>query len=188
MKRLLPEETNAQYIEPGYVMFGRGSKLMAQPFDAGRLRITGGPFLVAQEILDVNIWNLSATAFSGSGGVLAYRTGRTEGHRLRWFDRKGSQLGDVGLAGDYWDPALSPDGHAVAVSMRMASAWEIWVFDLVRGTRSRLMFGGGNRYNPNWSPAGRQIAFRFLGASRSVIHRVLANGAGKEETGGPTGP
>ena len=181
VKRLLPEETNAQYTEPGYVMFSRGGKLMAQPFDAGRLRITGDPFPVAQEVSDVFIWYLAGTTFSASGGVLAYRTGSPEAHRLRWFDRKGSPLGYVGLAGQYWDPALSPDGHAVAVSIRTASASDIWVFDLVRGTNSRLTFGGGNHFNPSWSPDGRQIAFRFVDASRSVIHRVLANGAGKEE-------
>jgi Tol biopolymer transport system component len=183
--RLLPEEINAQYTEPGYVLFGRGGILMAQPFDAGRLRFTGDPFPLAQEVSAVRYGgygSLSAAAFSASAGVLAYRSGGLEGpQRLRWFDRKGNRLGDVGPVGEYWDPALSPDGHAVAVSMRTASTWDIWVFDLVRGTNSRLTFGGGNHYNPNWSPDGRQIAFRFVDGPRWVVHRVLANSNGKEE-------
>jgi len=175
--RLLPDKTNAQHTEPGYILFSRGGSLMAQPFDAGRLRFAGDPFPVAEEV-PAGV-EPPLAVFSASAGVLAYRT--EEPTRLKWFDRKGSPLGDVGPVGEYWDPALSPDGHAVAVSMKTATHWDIWVFDLVRGTNSRLTFGGGEHYNPSWSPDGRQIAFRFVDGPRQVVHRVLANAAGKED-------
>jgi len=167
----------APSVEPstGYLVFVRDGALMAQPFDNRRMELKGQAVqLVAEQVRDYGGW----AAFSASAGVLAYRS---EGAwRLRWFDRTGSPLGDVGPAGEYWDPALSPDGHAVAVSMKTAIQWDIWVFDLVRGTNSRLTFSGGDHSNPSWSPDGRQIAFRFADP-REVVHRVLANGAGKEE-------
>jgi Tol biopolymer transport system component/predicted Ser/Thr protein kinase len=162
----------------GYLFFMREGTLVVQPFDNRRMELNGRAEPLAERVGDVNdsagVW----AAFSASGGVLAYRV---EGPwRLRWFDRKGGQLGDVGPVGEYWDPALSPDGHTVAVSMRTSSGWDIWAFDLLRGTKLRLTYGG-NRYNPNWSLDSRQIAFRVIGSSPDVAHRVLANGAGKEE-------
>jgi len=33
----------------GYLLFWRGGSLMAQPFDATRLRLSGGPFPVADD-------------------------------------------------------------------------------------------------------------------------------------------
>ena len=176
--RLLPEETNAQYTEPGYILFSRGGNLMAQPFDAGRLRFTGDPSLAAQEVSEATTLDFPFAAFSASAGELVYRTGRRE-RRFRWFDRKGSPLGDVGHAGDFvaWD--LSPDRHALAVEMGTASHLDLWVIDLVRGTNSRLTSGGGGE--PSWSPDGRQIAFTIDGESPSIVRRVAANGSGKEE-------
>ncbi len=150
---------------------------MAQAFDAGRLRFTGDPFLVAQGVLEKYVWFPFAT-FSASAGVLAYRTGKPEElWRFRWFDRKGTPLEDAGPVAEFasWD--LSPNGHSLAVNMRTAR--DIWVFDLVRGTNSRLTSGGGGE--PSWSPDGRQIAFTIDGESPSVIRRVAANGSGKEE-------
>jgi eukaryotic-like serine/threonine-protein kinase len=163
----------------GYLLFMRDGALMAQPFDNRRMEMKRQAVTVAEQVSDNSGGMGGWGAFSASDGVLAYHA---EGPwRIRWFNREGNPLGDVGPVGDYWDPALSPDGHAVAVSMKTATNWDIWVFDLVRGTNSRLTFGGGDRYDPIWSPDGRQIAFRFVGGSRSVVHRVLANGAGKEE-------
>jgi len=163
----------------GYLLFIRDGALMAQPFDNGRLELKGQAVPVAEQGGIGDNGTGSWAAFSASAGVLAYRA--EEVSRLRWFDRNGSQLGNVGPVGEYFDPAISPDGHAVAVSMRTANHWDIWVFDLVRGTSSRLTFGGGDHYNPTWSPDGRQIAFRFVGGPRWVVHWVLANGAGGEE-------
>jgi len=177
--RLLSDETNAQYTEPGYLLFSRG-RLMAQPFDASRLRFTGDAFTVTEEVSMDGY--LSRAGFSASAGVLAYRAGPTEGPaRLRWFDRNGNQLGDLGPAGEYGGPSLSPDGHAVAVTMKTVSRWDIWVFDLVRGTNSRLTVTPGNHGGPRWSPDGREIAFSFEGDAHSPIHKMAASGAGREE-------
>src|SRR5208282_4205182 len=70
--RLLSEATNAQYAEPGYILFSRGGNLMAQAFDAGRQRFTGDVFLAAQELLEHSA-NPPFGTFSTSAGVLAYQ-------------------------------------------------------------------------------------------------------------------
>jgi len=179
MTRLLPDETNAQYTEPGYLLFRHGGDLIAQPFNSKNLHFSGEPFLVAQGISEEG--NLAFSAFSASAGVLAYRTNGASGpSKLQWFDRQGKALGDVGPAGQYDTPAISPDGKAVAVASRNPSPWDIWVFDLVRGSRSRLTFGGVDHAYPAFSPDGRQIAYSVYDKSHRIIRRVV-NGAGSDE-------
>src|SRR5207248_1489919 len=40
-KRLLPDHSNAAYVAPGYLVFHRGGQLVAAPFDASALAVTG---------------------------------------------------------------------------------------------------------------------------------------------------
>src|SRR5262249_23480821 len=42
--------SNAVYTPPGYLLFLRERTLMAQPFDAGQLRLTGAPAFVVEEV------------------------------------------------------------------------------------------------------------------------------------------
>ena len=178
--RFLPEQSNAEYTEPGYILFSRGSNLMAQAFDAGRLRLTGDVFPVTEGVAQGN--RSTYRGFSAAAGVLVYGTGGADGpKRLRLVDRKGSRLADVGPPANFWDLALSPDGHAVAAGMPTDAFEDIWVFDLIRGTRSRVTLGQAGHSNPKWSPDGREIAFVLTDPSGWVIKRVPANGTGKEE-------
>src|SRR5215831_16591216 len=90
----------------GYILYGRDDTLSAMPFDATRLKLTGAAVPIAQGV-QVNF----GTAFSvSSNGVLSYRMGTETPSRLLWFDRQGRQLGQVGQAGPWADPKLSPDG------------------------------------------------------------------------------
>ncbi len=181
--RLFPDSINAQYTEPGYIVFGRAGALMAQPFDKARLRLTGEAFQVASEVTPAN--STVAAPFSAVAGALAYRSGSPASQRLRLFDREGRTLGDIGPPGSYGDVAISPDGHAVAVDLITGATGafrDIWVIDMVRGTSSRLTFGGANHYGPKWSPDGREIALRVSAGRGSELHRIPSTGVGKEET------
>ena len=105
----------ARYAAPGYILFGRGESLMAQPFDVERLALTGDPVRVVdgvQSLPRVRWFGFSAS----HQGELAY-VGGGEGaaSQLRWLDRSGADLGTVGAPGEYRDPVLSPDETKVAV-------------------------------------------------------------------------
>src|SRR6185503_727739 len=104
------------YSPPGYLLFVRGNDLYAQPFDAGKLRLAGDPFPVAQNIPVIGDSGPTALgAFSVSrNGTLLYRTGGgPELYQFEWFDRSGKSLGTVGPPGEYAEPALSPDEKRV---------------------------------------------------------------------------
>ncbi len=80
--------------------------------------------------------------------------------QLQWFDRAGRLLGTVGPSADYSNPALSPDGRRLAVSVRDAAGRrDIWVFDLAKGGQSRLTSDPADETNPIWSPDGSEIVY-----------------------------
>jgi hypothetical protein len=91
-------------------VFNRNNNLMAQPFDAKRLRLAGDPFPIAENAAAFGS-QVPGAAFSAVGGSLAYRTGSgIVETQMAWFDRKGIRVGTVGPPADYSNPALSPEG------------------------------------------------------------------------------
>jgi Tol biopolymer transport system component len=88
-------------------------------------------------------------------------------------------LAETGGADVYGFPRISPDGHKLAVSeVSGASSSSIWIFDLDRGTSSRLTFSAGRNDQPVWSPDGKSITFAFASAQDKAhhIYQQAANG------------
>ena len=164
--------SNVQYAQ-GRLLFLRGTTLMAQPFDAERLTVTGEPVPVAEEIVISGgppIGQFSASV----GGVLAFRSDSvtTSRSKLVWFDRSGKELAAVdGHEG--WNTSLdvSPDGLRVAAALRdpVTGASDIWLLDNGRGTRSRLTSDSAEDGSPAWSRDGTRIFFDSTRNGRSQL-------------------
>ena len=161
-KRLINSAAKAVFAQPNHVLFARDGLLMAQSFDPELLELVGHEFPVAE---GVGTNPGSSSSFSASKtGVLAYRSGAVTSvvvGRLEWFDRSGKKLAEVGAPATYWSPALSPDLQRIAVH-REEGGRDLWIFDLVRGTSSKLTFDPGNDDNPVWSPDGSRIVFSSI--------------------------
>lgn len=129
---LAAADGGAIYAAPGYLLYRRGDRLVAQRFDANRRLLAGDPFPVVENIR----WDGSstgATAVSASNtGVLVCQTGGSVASRLLWYDRSGRELRSTGPDGSYWEPTLSPDGRSLAVPLMDAEALasSIWMMDL----------------------------------------------------------
>jgi Tol biopolymer transport system component len=89
----------------------------------------------------------------------------------------------VGEAADFSYPALSPDDRKLAVGIRdpQTKTRDIWIFDLLRGTKTRLTFDPSDNLEPIWSPDGTQIAFTSDRMGQRDIYKKLADGSGPEE-------
>jgi eukaryotic-like serine/threonine-protein kinase len=185
-KRIRATSFWAEYVpssdpNTGHLLFlMQDGTWMAQPFDARRLELTGEPIPVAQHVARY----INGGAYSASAnGVLVYRTASaTATTQLAWFNRQGKIVGTVGEPGDYYYPALSPDGTKVVVG-RGASVENLalWLFDLTRGTNTRFTFGSVGTDFPIWSPDGKRIIFSSNPGGIEDIYQKLASGAAGEE-------
>ena len=71
--QVLTSALAAQYAAPGYLLFGQGESLMAQPFDVANLAVTGDPTRVAAEVTlssQILQGNLFSTLSAGGPGLL----------------------------------------------------------------------------------------------------------------------
>jgi hypothetical protein len=108
-RSILPSESNAMYLPPGYLLFTRERTLMAQPFDAGTAVLSGEAVPIAEQIEFEPGNNRGAFSVSRTG-VLTYQTGNSSGSsQLTWFDRTGKAVGTVGPPGEIVWASLSPD-------------------------------------------------------------------------------
>jgi len=183
-ERLIATRFNAGYTPPqdpasGRLFFMRESTLMAQPFDAGRLQLTGEPVAVAEK--------LGISGFHGyfsvsSSGALAYRTGaQSAGFQLTWFDRQGKTQGTFGGLRPDQGVALSADGTRAAVRDALVNTnGDIWTLDFARGVRTRFTFRQTPGSFPVWSPDGSRIAFA-AGDLLDTLYEKASSGAGDEK-------
>jgi Tol biopolymer transport system component len=180
-KRLINSVVKAVFAQPNHVLFVRDGLLMARTLDPKRLELTGDEFPVAE---GVGTNPGSSHVFTASQtGVVAYRAGAIASvvpGRLEWLDRSGKKLAEMGPSATYWSPALSPDLQRVAVH-REEGARDLWIFDLVRGTNSRLTFDPGDDDDPVWSPDGSRIVFSSFRAGRRDLYIKSSAGASQEE-------
>jgi serine/threonine protein kinase len=188
-KFIVASNAGAAYVQSGQLLFMRGDLLMAQQFDLRKLELKGEPRTVAEHIELAETSRpgetLSSASFTASfNGVLVWRR-RAQSFQssLRWFDRKGRRLGIVGAPADFSDPALSPDDNRLAVAILDPEkiTRDIWIFDLLNGTKKRLTFDPADDCDPVWSPDGTRIAFSSNRKGQRDIYQIMADGSGPAE-------
>jgi dipeptidyl aminopeptidase/acylaminoacyl peptidase len=162
-RRVFEQSVVARYMSPGYLLFGLGGRLLAQPFEVSRLQLSGAPIPVADSvarILDPGspIWSVSDV------GHIAYRSPSGVGQRqLTWLDRSGTEIGKVGEL----DPvsiirniSISPDGRQIALRRNgEGDSSQIWIMDAHTGYANPLTNSGGSHNYPVWSPHGDRLVF-----------------------------
>jgi Tol biopolymer transport system component len=183
--RLLVEDATNGAFSRGYLLFSRKRKLLAQPFDPTSGRLSGNPVPVVEGVGAG--FGVSRAMFSASlDGTLVYLPNPSlQASTLEWLDRGGKRLGSAGESLLWFDPVLSPDGKRLAVGLAdsQLEQGDIWVLDLVRGTRTRLTFGPGSAWSPVWSPDSERVAYirESDDGKPPGIYAKAASGAGGEE-------
>lgn len=192
---LLRSDSRVQYIDSlanrgaGYLLFLRGSSLLAQPFDSGSLRVTGEPIPVASKVSSFRATGAGSFTVSNSGAI-AYQT-LVSRSQLVWVDRAGRQVGSVGPANSNVKAGrLSPDGRKVVTAIYdiERGAQNLWIVDVKGNAARELTLDPGVRDAPVWSPDSKTLAFLhgFVGRQPQVRIRGLAE-TGREEALAPDG-
>ena len=146
----------ARYSPTGHLLFVQNGQLMAAPFNAARLELTGEPFLVS----DVVTAGPRATFTVSRNGTLAFLTEPVvPDSQLTWFTRNGSPAGTLGSPGQHARLRLSEDGRLAAFD----DGADILTVDVERGLTSKVVSAPGADFAPVFSPDASAIAF---GSSR----------------------
>jgi Tol biopolymer transport system component/predicted Ser/Thr protein kinase len=144
----------------GQMLLLRRQTLMAQPFDARHLRISGDPVRVIEE--PVAQYFATGAFSSSSNGTLVYWSPGNVQSQLTWFDLEGKTLNRVGSPGPYRSATLSPDGTRVLLSRFEPDHlnMSLWLVDMSRGTSARIEIDPLKDGRAGfWAPDGRSIFF-----------------------------
>jgi hypothetical protein len=135
--------SSAVYVAPGYLVYRRDRYLVAHPFDARRLELTGEPRPVAEDLwYDPGVTAQTNVSVS-SNGTLVFRTGGVEVSDLAWFDRAGRPLGTAWEAKGYASVSLSPDGRQILTTFPSQGVERhAWLYDTVAGTARQITSAG----------------------------------------------
>jgi serine/threonine protein kinase/Tol biopolymer transport system component len=150
----------ARYVPTGHIMYARGSSIYAVPFDPVSIETTGPPLPVEEGGM-LNPLSGDANYSVSNTGTLVYAPlGSFSGldASIIWIDRAGRTSPLLDSSQAYANCSLSPDGRRLAITIRAAND-DIWVYQLDRGTMSRITFGGGNSDYPVWTPDGKRIVY-----------------------------
>ncbi len=179
---LLQVSSNAAYAS-GHVLYVRDGTLMAQPFDASRLELSGPAVPVEEQVLFDSALTYAVFSVSQSG-ILVFQSGSAAlGSELVWFDREGKEIGTLGDPAIYRQFRLSPDGRQLAASIDdwKSGQRDLWLIDTAQGLRTRFTFARARNNNPAWSPDGSSIIFHSHREGREDMYEKSVSGTAVEQ-------
>jgi serine/threonine-protein kinase len=158
------------YASSGHLIFFRNGGLLAAPFDANTVQMTG-PAVAVLDNLSLDQLGNPIMAVSAAG-LFAYVPSGNATKRLVWVSRQGVEQPITQTSRPYQNPRLAPDGRRVVVEV---AGGDLWVQDMTRETFTRLTFGEtvGNTFAV-WIPNSSRILFRTL----TGIHWRDSDGSG----------
>ena len=151
---ILQGAERAIYVATGHLVFIRSAALYAVPFDPVRLIVTGSQPTPLSTGL-----RLRPHFALGSDGTLVLIESAQEARRtLVWVDRRGvaSEVNVPPRA--YRDPALSPDGKRLVLSVTGGPQAGLWIGETERTELVPWVVAPGAGFAA-WTPTGTQVTY-----------------------------
>ena len=164
---LIEDAADARYVPTGHLLFLRQGTLMAVRFDLDKLEVIGQPVALVENVMQG--FGLTYRHRTGAGqlgisdtGSLIYAPGgvpQPPGNSLLWVDQRGMEQPAAALQFPFSEVRLSSDGQRVAYTTG-GQELLVYVYDLARGTNSRLT-GEGWSFYAIWTPDGKRVLFSW---------------------------
>jgi serine/threonine-protein kinase len=193
VKNLVAGAIGYGYHPTGHLIYMQERALMAAPFDAGRLEITGPAVPVTEDNMELQpMFDFPILFDISAEGTLVYVPGSEDpsevsaARTLVWVDREGNEEPIHAPPRPYREVELSPDGTHVAVRFNdpldSSDQEDIWVLDLTREpvTQQRLTYEGA--VAPLWTPDGQRVVFGALRDGEFHLSSKAANGTGPTQS------
>ena len=178
-KILIQGGSHARYVRTGHLVYASVGTLRAVAFDVRRLEVRGNAVAVVERV--VTKPGGSASFSIADTGTLTYIAGETSTKRtLVWVDRQGHEQPINVPPRAYAYARLSPDGTQVALDVR-EDLNDVWIWDFVRQTLTRLTRDPGLNRGPIWTPDGRHVVFSVGSDAGEPIFWHRADGSGSSE-------
>lgn len=180
-RQLFHADSNAVYSQSpdgrlGYLVWMRGTVLVAQSFDVKAERLIGDPQPIADHVgfadharfVDLSS-SLTGTLLYGAGNMIPRRAG--------WVRRDGSFSEAVSDSGWLRGVRLSPDGQRTIIDRGIDRA--LWMTNLGLGVTTRLTLEHEPSGWPAWSPDGSEVAYSGQRGGRrlALYHRDSRGGS-----------
>jgi serine/threonine-protein kinase len=150
--------SNSIYLSTGHLLYERVGRLEVVPFDLDDLKVTGPSVSILDNIrIERRSGGVQCTI--SSDGTLIYVPGELQATgELVWLSRRGAEEALPFPAADYGSFQISPDGRQLAIEIRDAEHFNIWIYGLLGGISTKLTLEGNN-LNPIWTNDGKWITF-----------------------------
>jgi serine/threonine-protein kinase len=188
-KVLVRAATDGRYLPTGHLVYGREGVLYAIAFDPNTLETKGSAAAIVQGVAQAGGSTTGAmqASFSNSGAFvyLPFTAGSLT--TIVWRDRRGNETPIAAPPHVYQTPRLSPDGSRIAVHATDQDN-DIWIWDVVKETLTRLTFDKGVDSSPVWS---RDLSRIFYASAKDGPLNLFwkpSNGTGRPEALFATAP
>jgi hypothetical protein len=157
-KILLRGGTSGRYSPSGHILYTRGNRLLAAPFDARRIEVTGEATTVLDGVSTEDSRGRAAFAMSSTGTLAVAPGDHNQLPRdLLWATRDGVLTAASALKRGFSRGDLSPDGGRALFTIA-GSDDDLWLLDLARDIPTRVTFGTENG-EPAWAPDGKRFVW-----------------------------
>jgi len=157
-RQLLDVPSNVTYAE-GRLLYTRGGLLMAQPFDADRVKLSGRPAAVLPE-LETNEFRIDGNFTASTAGMLVFRGLAPVDADIEFFDPKTNATNVLATHTTVVSARISPDGRYVLANRQAESGQEraLSLYRVDGGMWTQLFKGVPADYSGLWSRDGRTVA------------------------------
>ena len=169
--------SQAQWIEPDWVIFVREGTLLAQRVDLAAGRAVDDPVSIMGPVAYSAATGWSNVAASPNGTLVVQW--HLDENRVAWFDRNGAEAGRIG-SGAYTSVRLSPDDSTLLFTRVRPELGtrDIWATDLSRRSEIPVTSSPGMETGEVWLPGARAVVYAAAqGGPPNLLHKDLSTGA-----------